>query len=62
MKLQEIDWSRSRAAKKHLSVSGATLHRWMRSGKIETRKVGGVRYFNVGKFLRQLDQQEDVSE
>jgi predicted site-specific integrase-resolvase len=51
-------WKREKSALSILEISQATLYRWRKEGTIQSRKVGGARFFNVGEFLRQLEERE----
>ena len=51
-------WRRQKSALSILEISKATLYRWRLEGKIRSRKVGGARYYDVGEFLRQLEEEE----
>ena len=58
--MEDIDtsWRREKSALSILEISKATLYRWRLEGRIWSRKVGGVRYYDVGGFLRQLEEEE----
>lgn len=54
----EISWKREKSALSILEVSQATLYRWRVKGTIQSRKVEGARYYNVGEFLKRLEERE----
>lgn len=56
--VKERAWWRAKEVMARLGISSATLHRWRHSGAIESKKVEGVRFFNLGKFEAQLEQEE----
>ncbi len=58
--MEDIDtsWRREKSALSILEISKATLYRWRLEGRIRSRKVGGARYYDVGEFLRQLEEGE----
>jgi predicted site-specific integrase-resolvase len=58
MQPNNVSWRREKSALSILQISKATLYRWRLEGTIQSRKVGGARYFNVGEFLRQLEEGE----
>lgn len=49
-------WERTKGAMEALRVSQATLWRWRNNGRIGFRKVGGASFYDVGGFLRDLEQ------
>ena len=49
-------WRREKSALSILQISKATIYRWRLEGKIRSRKVGGARYYNVGEFLKRLEE------
>ena len=51
-------WRREKSALSILEISKATIYRWRLEGKIRSRKVGGARYYDVGEFLKQLEEGE----
>ena len=54
----EISWRREKSVLRILEISKATLYRWRLEGRIRSLKVGGARYYDIGGFLRQLEEQQ----
>ena len=51
-------WQREKSALTILQISKATLYRWRLKGTIQSRKVGAIRYYDVGEFLRHLEERQ----
>ncbi len=52
----ETSWKREKSVLNILEVSQATLYRWRVKGTIQSRKVEGVRFYNLGEFLKRLEE------
>lgn len=42
-------WERPKRAQRTCDVSEATINRWIKSGTVRTKKIGGVRYVDVSE-------------
>jgi predicted site-specific integrase-resolvase len=51
-------WQREKSALSILQVSKATVYRWRLKGTIQSRKIGAIRYYDVGEFLKRLEEGE----
>ena len=52
----DISWCREKTALSLLEISRATLSRWRQEGTIQSRKIGGIRLYDIGTFLKQLEE------
>ena len=61
--MKQIDYSdliNLTKASRFLGVSRMTIHRWIKSGKLKTHRIGGMPYVAL-RDLRKIKEQREVN-